>query len=125
MRAGLTIEQVFQATKIDRWFLQQFAEIIELERSIAASRGRELTDSELAHAKRDGLSDATIGALRGESSSEVRACRIAKKIAPVYSRVDTCAAEFVAQTPYMFSTWGTSCEAAPTERRKIMILGCC
>jgi len=123
LRVGLTPDELFAATAIDPWFLQQFFEIIEHEKSLAATRGRPLTDDELTDAKREGFTDSALANLRGENAGEVRADRIARGITNIYARVDTCAAEFVAHTPYMYSTWGRASEAAPTDRKKIMILG--
>src|SRR5690606_33687264 len=89
----------------------------------AASKGRPLTAEEFRRAKEMGFSDSQIARLRGEDPVKVRAARKAASVTPIYARVDTCAAEFQALTPYLYSTWGRDCEADPTDRKKVMILG--
>ncbi|QQS33795.1 MAG: carbamoyl-phosphate synthase large subunit [Acidobacteriota bacterium] len=130
LQNGYTIDEVHRLTKIDRWFLDQLAQVMEFQASLlepaASADGRALqafTDSELRVAKEFGLSDRRLSFLTGASETEVREHRRSKGIAPVYKRVDTCGAEFESFTPYMYSTYEEECEAEPTERRKIMILG--
>ncbi len=121
-RRGASIEELFDRTKIDRWFLRNLHEI-----AMAEGRLIEATASEreawLRPAKQLGFSDARIAALWETTEAEVRKQRWRLGIHPVYKRVDTCGAEFDADTPYLYSTYEDECEARPTDRRKIMILG--
>ncbi|GAB4205290.1 MAG: carbamoyl-phosphate synthase large subunit [Sandaracinaceae bacterium] len=123
LRLGATVEQLHKATAIDPWFLGQLEEIIAEERALAGSSGRALGKEELVRAKAMGFTDARIAALRGEDRAAVTEARRAAGVAPIYARVDTCAAEFVARTPYLYSTSGRASEAQPTDRKKVMILG--
>ena len=123
-RVGLTVEQIHDATAIDPWFLEQIRQIIAFEGVLEASSGRPLDAELLRQAKELGFSDRQIATLRGESAEKVRAERSRHGIEPVYSRVDTCAAEFPALTPYMYSTWGLQSEARSSDdKKKVMILG--
>jgi len=122
MRQGATVEALFERTAIDPWFLRNLAQIVETEQELAAAAPREQGDW-LRPAKAMGFSDARLAELWGREESEVRAQRHALGVRPVYKRVDTCAAEFEAHTPYLYSTYEQECEAKPTDRRKIMILG--
>ncbi|MBV9391240.1 MAG: carbamoyl-phosphate synthase large subunit, partial [Verrucomicrobia bacterium] len=115
--AGLTTEQIFELTKIDRWFLEQISQIVSAETDIASGK---LT---LRKAKQLGFSDRQIGHLRSRSESEIRAQRIREAILPTYRLVDTCAAEFEAYTPYYYSTYGEENETRTGDKRKVMILG--
>ena len=121
-RRGASVEEIFDRTKIDPWFLRNLEEIATAERRLiaATSQERELW---LRPAKQLGFSDARIAALWETTESDVRATRLRHGIRPVYKRVDTCGAEFEAHTPYLYSTYEDECEAEPTTRRKIMILG--
>ncbi len=119
LELGWTHEAVHRMTGIDTWFLDQIQQIADLKETLAAPLGAEA----LREAKRMGFSDARVAALSGASEPEVRALRESFGIRPVYKRVDTCAAEFESHTPYLYSTYEEECEAAPTDRRKVMILG--
>jgi len=121
LRVGLTVDALHRATGIDPWFLSQISEITEEEAAIAASGG--LDDQSLRRAKRSGFSDVRIAAAEGSAALDLRRRRIAGSVVPVYSRVDTCAAEFEAHTNYLYSTWGDSSEVASGSGKKIMILG--
>ncbi len=121
LRLGLTVEQLHDATKIDRWFLTQMQELVDAERALEAAG--ELTAPVLRRAKELGFSDAQLAALRGVEPATIRALRAEHGVAPIYARVDTCAAEFVAHTPYLYSTWGRGSEAAPSDAKKVLILG--
>ena len=125
LRAGMTTADVHALTKIDPWFLEQVRMIVAREDEVAAagSSGRALAPALLRAAKADGLSDRRIAALTGRKEDEVRVARLEAGIRPVYKRVDTCAAEFEAKTPYLYSSYEQECEAEPTERKKVMILG--
>ncbi|MGB0619617.1 MAG: carbamoyl-phosphate synthase large subunit [Myxococcota bacterium] len=121
-RRGSSVEELFDRTKIDPWFLRNLEEIAIAEKRLTeASEGER--DAMLRPAKQMGFSDARIGALWGKSEAEVRDDRHRLDIRPVYKRVDTCAAEFVAHTPYLYSTYEDECEADTTDRKKIIILG--
>ncbi len=121
LEAGLTIDEVFESTKIDRWFLDQFLQIIEWERRYAEAP--EVTP-ELTHGmKREGFSDRQLGELRGEDEASVRERRWGWDIHPTYNVVDTCAGEFPAQTPYFYSSYETETESERSDREKVVILG--
>ncbi|MFO8056070.1 MAG: carbamoyl-phosphate synthase large subunit [bacterium] len=123
-RAGMSIAQVFELSKIDPWFLRQVQEIVELEGELRNVRANDGPDAELLRlAKEYGFSDRRLGALCGSSEDSIRSLRQAGGVRPVYKLVDTCAAEFEAYTPYMYSTYETECEANPTNKKKILILG--
>ncbi len=117
LRRGVAIEAVHEATRIDPWFLWHVQGIVNDEAEIAAGR------ADLRQAKRDGFSDRRIAALSGRSEQQVREQRERQGIRPVFKRVDTCGAEFEAHTPYLYSTYEDECEAAPTGRPKVIILG--
>ena len=129
LRRGMSPEEIFEVSKIDPWFTRQMARILDMERELAQHTLDSLPDGLLLEAKRMGFSDAQLAHLlrvpgeRAEPSLAVRRRRQARGITPTYSRVDTCAAEFEAYTPYLYSTYETECEAQPSDRRKVMILG--
>ena len=112
---GWTIEEIFDATQIDPWFLENMRVIVE--------EGKDLSNLDLRTAKKLGFSDVQIAHARGISQDEVRAARKEKGIIPTYRLVDTCAAEFEAATPYYYSTYGDENEARETDKKKIVILG--
>jgi carbamoyl-phosphate synthase large subunit len=126
LRAGLTIEDVHGVTKYDPWFLEQIQGIVAAEQELRAAGLPEERDGWLK-LKRMGFSDARIGKLTAKPESAVAAARREAGVNAVYKRIDTCAAEFRALTPYMYSTYETGdapeCEAEPSEREKIVILG--
>ena len=122
-RAGMTLEEVFEATRIDRWFLVQIEDLVREEAAVREGGFQALDADRLRTLKRKGFSDRRLADLLGVAESEVRARRHALGIRPVYKRVDSCAAEFAASTAYMYSTYEEECEAAPTDRKKIMVLG--
>ncbi len=127
-RHGLTVEQIYESCKIDRWFLRQIEEIVQSEADLA-SNGLPEDSQGLLKYKKQGFSDARLAALTGHSESDVAARRRALAVTPVYKRIDTCAAEFASQTPYMYSTYEgdgftpAECEAEVSDRNKIVILG--
>jgi carbamoyl-phosphate synthase large subunit len=122
-RAGWTLAQVFDATKIDPWFLAQIQDLMREEAILAGQGNESLELPRLRALKRKGFSDARIAKLIGRDEAAVRSRRRKLGLHPVYKRVDTCAAEFATATAYMYSTYEEECEANPTNRRKIMILG--
>ncbi|EPX56773.1 Carbamoyl-phosphate synthase large chain [Cystobacter fuscus DSM 2262] len=123
-REGLSVEDVHELSAIDPWFLRHIQGLVREAESIQALGGLDkLPDDTLRAAKADGLSDKYLAQLLGCTEAEVRARRHAKGIRPVYKRVDTCAAEFEAYTPYLYSTYEEEDEAPPTARQKVLILG--
>ncbi|MFM5903778.1 MAG: carbamoyl-phosphate synthase large subunit [Microbacteriaceae bacterium] len=121
LRLGATVEEVFESTKIDPWFIDQIVLINEVAQSIESSPQLDLDI--LALAKEHGFSDAQIAQLRKISESEVRAHRHAHGLRPVFKTVDTCAGEFPAETPYHYSTYELETEVTPSDRKKVVILG--
>jgi len=121
LRAGATAQEVFEATKIDPWFIDQIVLINEVAEGIRAAK--ELDIDTLLVAKEHGFSDAQIASLRGVTEAHVRSTRHALKLRPVFKTVDTCAGEFPAETPYYYSTYEQETEVAPSDRKKIVILG--
>jgi len=122
-RIGMTREEIFEETAIDPWFLAQIEDLVKVEAQLKARTLAGLSKDELRFLKRKGFSDRRIAALVGRNQHEVRAARHALGVRPVYKRVDTCAAEFATQTAYMYSTYDEECEAQPSGRKKIMVLG--
>jgi carbamoyl-phosphate synthase large subunit len=122
-RAGMTVDQVFDHSKIDRWFLVQIDDIIKREMALKGRHLADLDKDALFQLKRRGFSDRRLAKLLGTDQHAVRAYRQALNVRPVYKRVDTCAAEFATNTAYMYSTYEEECEAQPTNKKKIMVLG--
>ncbi len=125
LELGWSHDEVYRMTGIDPWFLDQIQQIVDMERLITAGGDEPLSPALMRSAKRYGFSDARLAQLmgRGAREADVRGRRLTAGIVPVYKRVDTCAAEFVSHTPYLYSTYESECEAEPTDRRKVMILG--
>jgi carbamoyl-phosphate synthase large subunit len=123
LRAGWTFDRVHELSRIDPWFLAQVAELIDEETRTAAEGVAALDLVRLRTLKRRGFSDSRLARLVGVTEDELRARRHALGLRPVFKRVDTCAAEFATSTAYLYSTYEEECEAAPTARRKIAILG--
>jgi carbamoyl-phosphate synthase large subunit len=122
-RLGMSLDEVFDETKIDPWFLAQIEDLINVEKTLAARTLDSLNKDELRYLKRKGFSDKRIAGLVKTHQHAVREKRHALGVRPVYKRVDTCAAEFATQTAYMYSTYDEECEAEPTNNKKIMVLG--
>jgi carbamoyl-phosphate synthase large subunit len=120
---GMSVEKVFELTRIDPWFLVQIKEIVDLELEIEKREFSSLTADELRYLKRKGFADRRLAHLTKTTESLVRAGRHALGVRPVYKRVDTCAGEFATGTAYMYSTYEDECEAKPTDKKKIMVLG--
>jgi carbamoyl-phosphate synthase large subunit len=120
---GMSVEEVFSLTKIDRWFLIQIEEIVKIELELEKTTLDAITADELRTLKRKGFSDRRLAKLLKTTEGEVRARRHALNVRPVYKRVDTCAAEFATDTAYMYSSYDDECEAEPTSNKKIMVLG--
>ncbi len=129
-RQGFSVEAVNDITSIDLWFLRQIAQIVSVEAGVKRD-GLPTTKRAMIDLKGMGFSDARLGELVGQSETDVRASRHALNVRPVYKRIDTCAAEFAARTPYLYSTYEhaaygqaeADCEALPSERQKAIILG--
>ena len=122
-RMGMTVAEVYEISKIDTWFLVQIKDIIDREQALRGKQIADLDKAALLKLKRSGFSDRRLATLLNTDQHAVRAYRQALKVRPVYKRVDTCAAEFATNTAYMYSTYEEECEAAPTNNKKIMILG--
>ncbi|MEC8811910.1 MAG: carbamoyl-phosphate synthase large subunit [Ketobacter sp.] len=122
-RAGMSIDEVYQCTGIDPWYLVQIEDIIRDELMLVKSAIGDMTRDRFWQLKRKGFSDARLSKLLGVSEKQVRKRREEMGIKPVYKRVDTCAAEFATTTAYMYSTYEEECEAEPSNRDKIMVLG--
>ena len=128
MRFGLSVEDIYDVTKIDRWFLDQIADVLALENKVR-TLGLPRDASNLRTLKAAGFSDMRLAALSGTEEAAVASLRASLDVQPVYKRIDTCAAEFASPTAYMYSTYeapfggATVCEAAPSGRNKVVILG--
>src|SRR5690606_7245761 len=123
LRRGWPKAQVEALTGIDAWFVDQIAELVEVELAVEGQPLAALDAGRLRALKRMGFSDRRIGQLTGATEAAVRERRQALGVRPVFLRVDTCAAEFASETPYLYSSYEEQCEARPTRREKIMILG--
>ena len=122
-RAGMSVEEVYRASKIDPWFLEQIEELIAVEHEIAQQKLSALTHEDMRRYKRLGFSDRRMAALLKVKERSMRTRRHKLGVRPVYKRVDTCAAEFPSSTAYLYSSYDEECEAAPSSRDKIMVLG--
>ncbi|MGB7817008.1 MAG: carbamoyl-phosphate synthase large subunit [Methylotenera sp.] len=122
-RCGMTIEQIFNISKIDPWFLAQIKDIIDREMALKGKHIADLNKDALFQLKRRGFSDRRLAKLLDTDQHAVRAYRQALNVRPVYKCVDTCAAEFATNTAYMYSSYEEECEAAPSDKKKIMVLG--
>ncbi len=122
-RAGWSLERVYETCYIDPWFLAQVEDLVREERAVVTDGLASLTRERLLALKRKGFSDSRLARLTGITEKAMRQRRHRHGIRPVYKRVDTCAAEFATATAYLYSTYEEECEAQPTQRRKIMILG--
>ncbi len=122
-RSGMSVEEVHALSFIDPWFLDQIEELIEEEKRVEAEGLAALDAARLRRLKRMGFSDIRLAQLAATDEGAIRALRHAHKVRPVYKRVDSCAAEFATSTAYLYSTYEDECEAEPTTRDKIMILG--
>ncbi|MDA9093964.1 carbamoyl-phosphate synthase large subunit [Methylophilaceae bacterium] len=123
MRLGLPIEEIFNFTKIDPWFLYQIEDLVKNEKQLKTYKLDQVDKPYLFELKQKGFSDHRIGYLLGEDEKSIRELRAKNHIHPVYKRVDTCAAEFHTDTAYLYSTYEQECESRPTQNKKIMILG--
>ncbi|MGE0337184.1 MAG: carbamoyl-phosphate synthase large subunit [Gammaproteobacteria bacterium] len=122
-RCGMSVEELHELTRIDRWFLVQIADLVDEERKLRAGGVVALDALTLHRLKRKGFADARLARLVDVPEGDIRALRHRLGVRPVYKRVDSCAAEFDATTAYMYSTYEEECEARPTDRRKVIVLG--
>ena len=122
-RQGMSVDEIFEVTKVDRWFLVQIEDIIEDEMRLQGTELSDLTKQSLYRLKRKGFADRRLADILGCSETAMREVRYGFDLHPVYKRVDTCAAEFATDTAYMYSTYEEECEARPSNKDKIMILG--
>ena len=120
---GMSIDEVFELTKIDRWFLHNVRQIVDEQKLLRKEKKKKLTPEQFRRLKKFGFSDKQLAVARGVTESEIREQRKAAGVIPTYRLVDTCAAEFEAFTPYYYSTYGSENEIRRNDRRKIMILG--
>ncbi len=122
-RAGMSVDDVYRLSFIDPWFLDQIEELVAMESEVATAGLAGVDAKRLRQLKRKGFSDIRLAQLTGTDESAIRALRRAFNVRPVYKRVDSCAAEFATNTAYLYSTYEDECEAAPSDRQKIMVLG--
>ncbi len=122
-RAGMSVDDVYEHSAIDPWFLVQIEDLIKEEAAVAQSSLQSLDADRIYRLKRKGFSDARLAELMGVTEKTFRKYRQKLNIRPVYKRVDTCAAEFATDTAYMYSTYEEECEANPSDREKIIVLG--
>ncbi|HEX6972882.1 MAG TPA: carbamoyl-phosphate synthase large subunit [Vicinamibacterales bacterium] len=123
LQNGWSVEDLHEVTKIDPWFLTQFSQIVELQRSAGLVGLRGMSVDMLRTLKRAGISDRELATSLDSDEASVRSTRIEYGIVPSFKRIDTCAAEFESFTPYMYGTYEKECEAEPTSRQKVVILG--
>jgi carbamoyl-phosphate synthase large subunit len=123
MKKGMQIDEIFELSFIDKWFLRQFKDLVDVENFLMSHKLSDLTDIDFYEVKRRGFSDKQLAFATKSNEKEVRTKRLSLGVVPAYKRVDTCAAEFEANTPYMYSSYDFECESAPTNRKKVLILG--
>lgn len=122
-RFGMSIEEIYSISKVDRWFLAEIQDLVRTEADIIAQRTMPLTKEYLFELKQKGFSDKRLATLLECTEDKIRQTRWDLKVHPVYKRIDSCAAEFSVQTAYMYSTYESECEALPTQNKKIIVLG--
>ena len=123
LQVGMGTDEIFERTGVDPWFLDNLAQVAEMEEELVRHSLGGVPDDLLREAKRYGFSDVELARLLGATEAEVREHRLGRGIVPVFKSVDTCAAEFEAYTPYYYSTYESEDEVRPTDREKVMILG--
>jgi len=123
LQNGVSIAEIYRLSRIDPWFLEQLQEVMEIQRNLEGRQLEEISAEQLRAFKEVGLSDRRLAYMTETTEDEVRAYRQRAGVVPVYKRVDTCGAEFESFTPYLYSTYEAEDEAAPTDARKIVILG--
>ncbi|KAJ4972142.1 hypothetical protein NE237_005241 [Protea cynaroides] len=123
MKKGMKVNEIHKLSHVDKWFLTQLKELVDVEQFLSAQNLSQLTKDDFYEVKRRGFSDKQIAFATKSTEKEVRSKRILLGVTPAYKRVDTCAAEFEANTPYMYSSYEYECESSPTKRKKVLILG--
>ncbi|PRQ19618.1 putative carbamoyl-phosphate synthase (glutamine-hydrolyzing) [Rosa chinensis] len=123
MKKGMKVDEIHELSFIDKWFLTQLKELVDVEQFLLARNLSDLTKDEFYEVKKRGFSDKQIAFATKSSENEVRLKRLLLGVTPTYKRVDTCAAEFEANTPYMYSSYDFECESVPTQKKKVLILG--
>lgn len=123
MKRGMKVEEIHELSYIDKWFLSELKGLVDVEQFLMARNLEQLTKDDLYEVKRRGFSDKQIAFATSSSEEDVRLKRLSLGVIPAYKRVDTCAAEFEANTPYMYSSYDFECESAPTQKKKVLILG--
>ncbi|HUE82810.1 MAG TPA: carbamoyl-phosphate synthase large subunit [Pyrinomonadaceae bacterium] len=123
LQHGWPISEIYRLSRIDPWFLEQLQQVMEIQKKVQGQKLEEIPMEVLREFKEAALSDRRLAYLTDRTEDEVREYRKQLGLVPVYKRVDTCGAEFESFTPYLYSTYESECEAAPTDRKKIMILG--
>lgn len=122
-KKGMRVEDIHEISFIDKWFLTELKELVDVEQFLLSRSLDQLSKDDFYQVKRRGFSDKQIAFATSSSESDVRSRRLALGVTPTYKRVDTCAAEFEANTPYMYSSYEYECESAPTNMKKVLILG--
>ncbi|KAG8044967.1 hypothetical protein GUJ93_ZPchr0008g11720 [Zizania palustris] len=122
-KKGMRVQDIHEISFIDKWFLTELKELVDVEQFLFSRGLDQLSKDDFYQVKRRGFSDKQIAFATSSSESDVRSKRLALEVAPTYKRVDTCAAEFEANTPYMYSSYEYECESAPTNKKKVLILG--
>lgn len=122
-KKGMRIQDIHEISFIDKWFLTELKELVDVEQFLISRGLDQLSKDDFYQVKRRGFSDTQIAFATSSSETDVRLRRLALEVAPTYKRVDTCAAEFEANTPYMYSSYEYECESVPTNKKKVLILG--
>ena len=117
------MDDIYEVSCIDKWYLTQLKELVVVEQYLVARKLSNLTKDDFYEVKRRGFSDNQIAFATKSTEKEVRSRRLSLGVTPAYKRVDTCAAEFEANTPYMYSSYDFECESTPTQKKKVLILG--
>ncbi|XP_058078019.1 carbamoyl-phosphate synthase large chain, chloroplastic [Magnolia sinica] len=123
MKKGMKVDEIHELSFIDKWFLSQLKELVEVEQFLLARSLSQLTKDDFYEVKKRGFSDKQIAFATSSTEGEVRLKRLSLGVVPAFKRVDTCAAEFEANTPYMYSSYDYECESAPSQSEKVLILG--
>lgn len=123
MKRGMSVDEIHELSYIDKWFLAEMKELVDVEQFITSHNLSDLSKDDFYEVKKRGFSDKQIAFATKSTEKEVRLRRLSLGVKPSYKRVDTCAAEFEANTPYMYSSYDLECESLPTQKKKVLILG--
>ncbi|XP_021717585.1 carbamoyl-phosphate synthase large chain, chloroplastic-like [Chenopodium quinoa] len=123
MKKGMKIDEIHELSFVDKWFLTQLKELVDTEQYLLSQKLSDLTKDDFYEIKKRGFSDKQIAFATKSTEREVRSTRLSFGVTPAYKRVDTCAAEFEANTPYMYSSYDFECESSTTQKKKVLILG--